>query len=50
MGLTLVVIEATIYARYYSMKAHYYTNVVEGGHTFQADILIKESTLNKVIW
>ena len=24
------------------MKAHYYTNVVEGGHAIQGDILINE--------
>ena len=33
------------------MKAQYYTNLVEGGHTVQGDILllIEESALSKVV-
>ena len=27
---------------YYVIKAHYYTNLVEGGHTIQGDVLIEE--------
>ena len=30
------------------MKAHYYTNLVEGGRTTQGDALIKENALNEV--
>ena len=30
------------------MNAHYYTIVVEGGHTIRGDVLIEESVLNEV--
>ena len=31
------------------MKTHYYTNLVEGGCTFQRDVLIEESAQNEVV-
>ena len=31
------------------MKAHYYTNLLEGGRAIQVDVLIKESALNEVL-
>ena len=31
------------------MKAHFYTNLVEGGRTVQGDALIEESVLNEVL-
>ena len=31
------------------MKAHYYTNLVEGGRTIRGDFLIEESALNEVV-
>ena len=31
------------------MKAHYYTKFVEGGRTFQEDLLIEVSALNEVV-
>ena len=32
----------------YGMKLHYFTILLEGGHTIQGDVLIKESALNEV--
>ena len=31
------------------MKAHFYTNLVEGGCTIQGDVIIQESTLNEIV-
>ena len=31
------------------MKAHYYTNLVEGGSSIQGDALIKKNALNEVV-
>ena len=31
------------------MKAHYFTNPLEGGRNVQGDVLFKESSLNEVV-
>ena len=31
------------------MKAHYYTNLIEGGRTKQGDVLFEESALNEIV-
>ena len=37
--------EGMHYTRYYGMKAHYYTYLVEDGRTIQGDALNEESAL-----
>ena len=37
--IVLALIKGTIYMRYLGMKAHYYIDLVEGGHTIQGKVL-----------
>ena len=43
------IIKGTHYTRYYDVKEHFYKNLVEGGRTFQGDLLIEDSALNEVV-